>query len=219
MVALIFSLSPYDHFIEPWGDEMKIKVLRSMLYVVVISTPVLAQKAVQPDELVGAAKSGQTLFAYTTFGARLDDALTGDSILPSDVPVALTTIDPSALATAKLNSTLTFRVAYGLSSYAHTGTLIEAKVIRLRDGNLQTRSGRIEPRVMEVIVCGLVESCPSPGFLKLRLEGSPRSRSSRTAKRLLALPLTVPLKAAHIALLVPEAILLGIACSTSSCDL
>jgi len=202
---------------------MKIKLLWSMLYAVVISTPVLAQETVHPEELVGTGTSGQTLFAYSTFGARLRDALIGDSALPPDVPVALEAIDPSALANAKLNSTVTFRVAYGLTvrqySYAHEGTLIDAKVIRLREGKLRTHRGKLEPRVMEVAVCGLVESCPPPGFLKLTLESSPRSSSSKTAKRLISLPLTVPLKAAHIAILVPEAILLAIACGTSSCDL
>ena len=182
--------------IEPWDEEMKIKLLWSMLLAVLISTPVLAQLDGHPGESVEIRTSSQTVFAYSTFGARLHDALTGESALPPDVPVALEAVDPPALANAKVNSTLAFRIAYGLKSHAHAGSLIEAKVIRVREGNLRARRGKTEPRVMEIEVCGLEESCRIPGYMKLRLESSTRSASNRTAKRLIALPLTAPLKVA-----------------------
>jgi hypothetical protein len=78
----------------------------------------------------------------------------------------------------------------------------------------------MEPRVMEVTVAGLVEQSPppAPDSLKLRLESTPRSRFSRTAKKLMTLPVTA-IKIAVMVVVVPvEWILLGIACSIG-CDL
>jgi hypothetical protein len=126
---------------------------------------------------------------------------------------------------ATVNSTVTFRVVHNVTDghfgYGYAGTLIEAKVIRIRGGDLRLRDGTLEPRVMEVAVAGLIESSPPPRpwSLKLRLESFPRSRSNRKAKQLITLPLTLPLKAIHIAVLIPEYALLGIACSTGGCDL
>lgn len=202
---------------------MKIKSLQNLSCVVMLAIfPV--QQTIQAQEPVSVVPA-QTLFAYrSSFGARLHDSLTGYSELPSDVPVELTPVDPSALAHASINSTVTFRIVNNVSDghfgYGYTGTLIEAKVIRIREGKLRIRRGRIEPRVMEVAVAGLIETSPppAPGSLKLRLESSPRSRSSRVANQLIALPLTVPLKAIHIAVLVPEFVLLMVACSMG-CDL
>jgi hypothetical protein len=56
---------------------------------------------------------------------------------------------------------------FNRSSYyadAYGGTLIEGKVIRIREGNLQTHDGRTEPRVKEVLV---------GKHIKLELESSP----------------------------------------------
>ena len=68
---------------------------------------------------------------------------------------------------------------------------------------------------MEVTVAGLIATTP-PGSLKLRLESSPRSRVSRTAKQLITSPLT----AIRILVVVPaEYVVLIIVCSTTGCDL
>jgi hypothetical protein len=135
------------------------------------------------------------------------------------VPVELTPVDSSALAHATMNSTVTFRVVHdvvvGQYAYAYGGNLIKAKVTRIREDHLRIRRGRVEPRVMEVTAVGLIESSP-PEYVKLKLESSPRSRSIRTAKKLIALPMTVPLR---IVVLVPEYVLLGIVCGTVGCDL
>jgi hypothetical protein len=203
------------------GDAVKIKSLERALCVVML--PILAAQHIsRAEEPVSEGTSAQSLFAYrSSFGARLHDSLLGYSVLPSDVPVELTPVDPSALAHATMNSTVTFRVVrdviVGQYAYAYGGNLIEAKVTRIRDGGLRIRRGRMEPRVTEVIAVGLIESNP-PEYLKLRLENSPRSRSSKTAKQLISLPLTLPLKAIHIIILIPEDVLLAIACSRG-CDL
>jgi hypothetical protein len=184
-----------------------------------------AQNISWAEEPASERTPAQTLFAYNgSFGARQHDSLFGNSVLPSDVPVELTPVDPFAFAHATIDSTVTFRVVrnvvVGQYAYGYGGTLIEAKVTRIREGKLRIRRGRMEPRVLEVTVAGLLETSPppAPDFLKLRLESSPRSHSSRTAKRLSTLPLTVPLKTIHVIVLVPEYVLLGIACSTG-CDL
>jgi hypothetical protein len=75
----------------------------------------------------------------------------------------------------------------------------------------------MEPRVMEVTVADLIETSPppAPDSLKLRLESTPRSRFSRTANKLMILPVT----AIHMVVVVPaEWVLLIIACSMG-CDL
>jgi len=204
---------------------MKKILIWGLLCVAVIPMTLLAQKTAYPENLVGVGISEQTLFAYSSFRARLSDALIGDSALPPDVPVALNPVDPSALENAKVNSIVTFRVAEELDrkgmAYAYLGTLNDARVKRIRTGGLRIVRGKPEPRVMEIAVPGLLETSPPPASesLKLTLESTPRSRSSKTLKRIITLPMTVPLKAAHIAILVPEYILLGIVCSTSGCDL
>jgi hypothetical protein len=204
---------------------VKIKSLEKVLCVVLLSI-FAAHDVSRAEEPVSEESSAQTLFGYnSSFRARLHDSLVGNSVMPPDVPVELTPVDPSALAHATINSTVTFRVVrtvvVGQYAYAYGGTLIEAKVNRIREGKLQIRHGIMEPRVMEITVAGLLGTSPppAPDSLKLRLESSPRSRSSRTATQLITLPLTLPLKATHIVVLVPEYALLWIVCSTQGCDL
>jgi hypothetical protein len=204
---------------------MKIKSLQNVLCIVILSV-LSAQRTCHAEDPASAGTPTQTLFAYRSdLGARLHDSLSGFSVLPSDLPVELTPVDPSALAHATLNSTVTFRVANNVTDghfgYGYAGTLIEAKVIRIREGELRIRHGRTESRVVEVAVTELIESSPPPRVwsLKLRLESFPRSRSNRIATQLITLPLTLPLKVIHIAVLIPEYALLGIACSTGGCDL
>jgi hypothetical protein len=194
------------------------KLLQSALCITL--APLLAaQQTSQAEEPVSEGTQAQTLLAYrSSFGARLHDSLLGYSVLPSDVPVELTPIDPSALAHATIRSTVTFRVVrdviVGQYAYAYGGNLVEAKVTRIREGKLRFRRGRMEPRVMEVIAVGLIESSP-PEYLRLRLESSPRSRFSRTAKQLA----TLPLAGIHMFVVAPaEWVLLIIACS-AGCDL
>jgi len=112
-------------------------------------------------------------------------------------------------------------VVVGEDSGAYGGGWIEVRGSRISEGKLQIRHGIMEPRVMEITVAGLLGTSPppAPDSLKLRLESSPRSRSSRTATQLITLPLTLPLKATHIVVLVPEYALLWIDCSTQGCDL
>lgn len=204
---------------------MKMRLIQSLLSIAIVTTTLHAQKTAYPENLVGVGISEQTLFAYSSFGARLRNALVGDSALPPDVPVALNPVDPSALENAQVNSIVTFRVAEELDrkglAYAYRGTLIDAKVKSIRTGGLRIVRGKPEPRVMEIAMPGLLETSPPPApeSLKLTLESTPRSRSSRMVKRFATSPLTVPLRAVHIAILIPESILLGIACSISGCDL
>ncbi len=201
------------------GDGMKIKSLQNALCVVMLVT-VAAEQTSQAEEPVSAGTQAQTLFAYrSSFWARMHDSLLGYSVLPSDVPVELVPVDPSALEHATLNSTVTFRVVrdvvVGQYAYAYGGNLVKAKVTRIREGQLRMRRGRMEPRVMEVIAVGLIESSP-PQYLKLRLESSPRNRSIRTAMKVVTFPLKV---IGIVVITVPEDILLGIACMTVGCDL
>ena len=196
---------------------MKIKFLQNVLCVVMLAI-LGAEQTSQAEEPVSAGAPAQTLFAYrSSFGARLHDSLLGYSALPSDVPVELTPLDPSALAHAAINSTVTFRVVHNVivGQYAYGGNLVEAKVTWIREGKLRIRRGRMEPRVMEVTAVGLIESSP-PEYLKLRLESSPRGRSGRTAMKLVTFPLKV---IGMVVITVPEYGLLGIACATAGCDL
>ncbi len=197
---------------------MKIKSLEKVLCVLMLSI-LAAQDVSRAEEPASGGTPAQTLFAYrSSFGARLHDSLLGYSVLPSDVPVELTPVDPSALAHASMNSTVTFRVVHnvvvGQYAYAYGGNLVEAKVTRIREGKLRIRRGRMEPRVMEVIVVGLIESSP-PDYLKLRLESTSRSRLSRKAKQFATLPLTV---IRFVVVYPAEGILLGIGCAFG-CDL
>jgi hypothetical protein len=213
------SLLPTITLYGTWGEAMKIKSLQSLLCVVMLAT-LGAEQTSQAEEPVSAGAPAQTLFAYrSSFGARLHDSLLGYSVLPSDVPVELTPLDPSALEHAAMNSTVAFRVVHnvvvGQYAYAYGGNLVEAKVTRIREGKLRIRRGRMEPRVMEVNAVGLIESSP-PEYLKLRLESSPRSRSGRTAMKLVTFPLKV---IGIVVITVPEDLLLAIACATAGCDL
>jgi hypothetical protein len=201
------------------GYAVKIKSLEKLLCVVML--PIFAaQNISRAEEPVSEGTPAQTLFAYkASFRARLHDALFGYPVTPpSDVPVELTPVDPSVLAHATINSTVTFRVVHdvivGQYAYAYGGTLIEARVTRIREGKLRFRRVRMEPRVMEVTVAGVLAT-NSPESLKLTLESSPRSRFSRTAKQLATLPL---IGIRTFVVFPAEAVLLGIACATG-CDL
>jgi hypothetical protein len=89
---------------------MKIKSLHNVLcFVLLVILP--AQQISRAQEPDSGGSAAQTLFAYrSSFWARMHDSLLGDSILPFDVPVELTPVDPSALAHVTVNSTVTFRV-------------------------------------------------------------------------------------------------------------
>jgi hypothetical protein len=142
---------------------MKLKALQAVLCVVAM---LAAQQTIEAEEPVSAATE-QTLFAYrSSLGARLHDSFFRNSELPIDVPVALTALDPSALANATVNSQVTFRIIYGLTikglAYAYSGTLIEAKVTRIREGKLRMRRGKTEPRVLEIAVPELLKTEPPP---------------------------------------------------------
>lgn len=201
---------------------MRINSIEKALCLVMLS--VLAEqqtgRAQEPDS---AATPQQSLFAYrSSFWAPIHDSLCGNSVLPSDVPVELSPVDPSALAHATVNSTVTFRVVrnvvVGQYGYAYAGTLVEAKVTRIREGKPRILRGKMAPRVTEVALPGLIETSPppAPNALKLRLESSPRSRFVRPARQIALFPLT----AIHFIVLVPEDIVLAIACSTGDgCDL
>ena len=197
---------------------MKIKSLEKALCVVMLSI-FAAQQTSPAEEPVSEGTPAQTLFAYrSSLWARLHDSLFGYSELPSDVPVELTPVDPSALAHATLNSPVTLRVVHdvivGQFACAYGGTLIEAKVTRIREGKLRMRRGRVEPRVMEVTVPGVIVTSP-PESLKLTLESSPRSRFSRMAKQLPTLPLT---GIRWVVVYPAESVILMIGCSRG-CDL
>jgi len=192
---------------------VKIKSLEKVLCFVMLAI-LPTQQISRADEPVGKGTPAQTLFAYrSSFSARLHDALLGYSVLPSDVPVELTPVDPIALAQATVNSTVIFRVAHklvvGQYAYACGENLVEAKVTRIREGKLRIRRGRMEPRVMDVIAVGLIESSP-PDYLKLRLESTPRSSFSRKAKQFATLPLT---GIRFVVVYPAEGILLGIGCA------
>jgi hypothetical protein len=154
-----------------------------------------------------------------SFASLSSGSLYGLSIVPFEVPLKLIPVDPAAWANATIGSTLTFRVVndvivrrgvFNRSSYAdaYAGTLIEAKVIRIREGKIRTRQGRAEPRVKEVMV---------GKSIKLELESSPGggARFSGIAKNLVVWSVKGPYM---VVVLPPEYALLLIACSTG-CDL
>jgi hypothetical protein len=136
---------------------------------------------------------GETVFAYRTSirpdesTNRADDSgsLYGLSVVPFNLPVELTPVDPDAWENATTNSTLTFRVVHnvvhGGGADAYAGTLIEGKVIRIREGKLRTRHGKPEPRVREILVGKRI---------KLELESSPadHARFSGIAKDVVIWP-------------------------------
>jgi hypothetical protein len=131
-----------------------------------------AQVTGQFERPAGGVTPGETLFAYRTSmrpdeSTNCDDdsgSLYGLSVVPFNVPVELTPVDPAEWANATIGSTVTFRIVLDVivgggvfnrkSSYADAdaGTLIEGKVIRIREGRQRKRKGRTEPRVKEILV-------------------------------------------------------------------
>lgn len=198
---------------------MTSKLIASALCLVLC--PLLAAQQVgQAEDPARGVTPAETLFAYRgsiNLLAELGFASSpnGLSITPFAVPLKLIPVDPAAWANATIGSTLTFRVVSdviivrGVSSYAdaYAGDLIEAKVIRMREGKIRSRHGRTEPRVKEVMV---------GKYIRLELENSPGGhRFSGIAKNLIVWPV----KGVKIVVLIPEYVLLGIVCSTSGCDL
>lgn len=187
---------------------MKIRSLEKALCAAMLSM-LAAQPISHAEEPAGGGTTAETLFAYTSSIHRPHPNHDAVSDIPSYVPLELTPVDPSAWAHATMNATMRFRVVHdvilGQYAYAYAGTLIDAKVTRIREGELRIRRGRMEPRVKEITV---------EGSLKLTLESSPRSRFSGKAKHLATLPLT----AIRIIFVdVPAYVLLVIFCSTG-CD-
>ncbi len=150
------------------------------------------------------------------------DSLEGLWTVPFKVPIKLIPVDPAAWANdATIGSTLTFRVLDDVivrgglfnrsSSYAdaYAGTLIEAKVTRVRQHKTRTRHERAEPRVKEVKV---------GKSLKLELESSPRggAQFSGIAKDLVVWSVKGPF---FVVVYPPEMVLLAIFCGTTGCDL
>jgi len=178
-------------------------------------------RGVTPAETSFAYRSSMSLpseLGFEPAHADSSGSLYGLSIVPFEVPLKLTPVDPAAWANATIGSTLTFRVVndvivrnvFNRSSYAdaYAGDLIEAKVIRVREGKIRTRHGRAEPRVKEVIV---------GKSIKLELESSPRggARFSGIAKNLVVWAVKGP----YMVVVLPiEYALLMIACATG-CDL
>lgn len=179
-------------------------------------------RGVTPAETSFAYRSSMNLPAELGFEPAHADSsgsLYGLSIVPFEVPLKLTPVDPAAWTNATIGSTLTLRVVndvivrrgvFNRSSYAdvYAGDLIEAKVIRMREGKTRTRQGRAEPRVKEVIV---------GKSINLELESSPGggARFSGIAKNLVVWAVKGP----YMVVVLPiEYALLLIACSTG-CDL
>jgi hypothetical protein len=203
------------------------KLLQSALCITL--APLLAAQQIgqSPEPACGSTPAA-SVFAYRTSLRsdesvnRADDSgsLGGLSIVPFEVPVELTPVDPAAWANATLGSTVTFRVVrdviqgggvFNRKSFyadAYAGTLIEGKVIRLREGKLRTRNGKTEPRVREVLVGKRI---------KLELENSPRRHA-----RISSLPRNLVVWPVHSVIAVGEGvlfmILFPIFCH-SGCDL
>jgi hypothetical protein len=146
----------------------------------------------------------------------------GLSIIPFEVPLKLTPVDAAAWANATVGSTLTLRVVDNVivrggvfnrkSSYADAcaGDLIEAKVIRMREGKARTRHGRAEPRVKEVI---------AGKYIRLELDSSPEGhRFSGIAKNLVVWSVKGPFEVVVFTGSIIEYPILVIACSRG-CDL
>lgn len=173
--------------------------------------------AVTPAETLFAYRSSINFCAQTELFCTHSDS-TGLSTVPYDVPVNLTPVDPAAWANATIGSTLTFRVVSNVmrkmsngSSYAdvraRAGTLIEAKVIRVRQSKARTRNGRAEPRVKEVMV---------GKSIKLELDSFPVDhRFSGIAKNVVIWSVKGPFVVVFYPI---EFVLLMIACSMG-CDL
>ena len=186
-----------------------------------------AQEVCQAENQVSRATPAETLFAYRISMRsdesvnRADDSgsLYGLSVVPFDLPVELAPVDPAALANATVNSTLTFRVVrnvivrrgvFNRSSYAdaYGGTLIEGKVIQIREGMLRTRDGRTELRVKEVLVGKRI---------KLELQSSPGgpARCNGIARKVIVWPVQGTITVGESVLFM---ILFPIFCRTG-CDL
>jgi hypothetical protein len=198
-----------------------------------LSPLLVAQQAALPvgqaEQPANRVTPAETLFAYRSSinlpealgfepaHAHSDDSPPGLSIVPFDTVIELTPVDPAAWANATIGSTITFRAVKeviekrGASSYAdvYAGNLIEAKVVRMREGKIRTRQGRAEPRVKEVIV---------ENYIKLELESSPGGRRlSGIARNLFLWSVKGP---CLLVLLPYEGVLIAIACSSrTGCDL
>lgn len=199
------------------GETVKTRSFRNVLCILMAAV-FAAQQTGMAEEPVSTGTHAQTVFAYQSSSwARAHQALFGASLLPVDVPVELIPVDPSALERATVNSTVTFRIVRNVAGgYGSAGTLVEAKVTRIREGKLRVRRGMLEPRVVEVTAPGLMESSPPPGFLKLRLESSPRSSSSRRAMKFVTFPLT----AIRIFVITPaEWVYLVTLCGITRCEI
>lgn len=214
-------------------------MIRSMLQTIlclVLCPLLVAQQAVPHEAPASVVTPAETFFAYRSSlnlgaelgfdPARVDSSysptygsLYGFAIIPFEVPLKLTPVDPVAWTNATVGSTLTFLVVndvivrkgvFNRSSYAdaYAGTLIKAKVVGVREGKSRTRHGRAEPRVKEVIL---------GKSIKLELESSPggRARFNLIAKNLAIWFVKVPY---YTVVMVPEYALLMIACSRG-CDL
>jgi len=184
----------------------------------------LAAQQGQGEDPASKVVPPETLFAYRSSMNRADftdsileppgipGSLYGLSIIPFEVPVELIPVDPESLANATIGSTLIFRVAYGVivkgKADVDADALIEAKVIKIREGKSRIRSGKEEPRVKEVLV---------GKSITLELENSTggRARFGGFARSLIAWP---PKALSMVTLLPVEYVLLGIACSRG-CDL
>ena len=209
---------------------MTSKLIASALCLV-LCLPLTAQQVGQAEEPACAVETAETLFAYRSSinlpgelgfdSAQADsccslcgqpESLDGLWTVPFKVPIKLTPVDPAAWANATIGSTLTFRVLSDVAvrgeADAYAGTLIQAKVTRVRQHKTRTRHGKAEPRVKEVTV---------GKSLKLELESSPRSGAqfSAIAKNLVVWSVKWPFL---VVVTPPEYVLLAILCSRG-CDL
>lgn len=189
---------------------MTSKLITSALCLILC--PLLAAQQVdQAEARRNRVQTAEMVFAYRN-SARADNSLSSAnssgspyelSTIPFQTPVALTPVDPAAWADATIGSTLTFRVVNSVivrgKADICAGTLIDAKVIRIRKGKLRARHGRTELRVKEVLV---------GKSIKLELESFPERPAGfvGTAKNLVVLPL-------QIILAFPVWIILMIACN------
>ncbi len=206
-----------------------ISKLFSSVLCIALSPLLVAQKIDPCEEPVPGTVHGEKLYAYRS-SMDVEDFTDGNfesrdssdlhNSLPSvpfDLPVELVPVDPEAWANATVGSTLTFVVAldvleehhhYSKSVHAYGGTLIEAKVTRMRKTKPRAQPGVKEPRVQEILV---------GRSTKFVLEGSPRRHP-----RLNSIPKNMvvwPPKVAFLVVFLPfEYVALGIACSTG-CDL
>lgn len=206
---------------------MTSKLIASALCLVLC--PLLAAQQVgQAEDPARGVTSAETLFAYRSsidllaeLGFdRAQDGSSGSqyglSIIPFAVPLKLTPVDPAAWANATIGSNLTFRVVNDVvrnaskrssSADAYAGELIEAKVIRVREGKIRIRHGRTEPRVKEVMV---------GKYIRLELENSPGGhRFSGIAKNVGVWSVKGPFMVVFLPF---EWVAIGIACSIG-CDL